>query len=149
MSTIAYKDGIIARDSRRLDNGQIVSDKADKLYIMDNVYFFLCGCVCDYQFLIDAYFGKTLNKDIAIEAVALVVDGLDLYEANVFEGRITKVPLMKDEICAYGTGGNIALGAMESGKSAVEAVEIAKLRDSRTGGEVRTFTIHDDPVDVY
>jgi len=144
MSTIAYKDGIIARDSRRLNNGIIVSDKADKLKIVDNICFFVCGCVCDYEFLIEAYFGKVFEKEIEIEATALVVDEMKLFEISVHEGRVVKVPLMKDEICAYGSGGDIALGAMEAGKSAVESVEIAKRRDSRTGGEVKIFTLYEE-----
>lgn len=150
MTTIAYKDGIIARDSRRLNSsGGIVSDNSEKMRIENDVIFFLFGCVCDYQFLIESYFGKIFESEINIEARSFVVDKLELFEISVFEGKLVKVPVMKNEPCAYGSGGEIAIGAMEMGASAAEAVEVAKRRDSQTGGDVRIFTIHEEPVSVF
>lgn len=40
---------------------------------------------------------------------------------------------------AIGSGGDFALGAMLAGKSPAEAVEIAMLRDTRTGGDVTSL----------
>lgn len=57
MTTIAYKDGVIAYDSRVTRSGTIVSDNAPKCQVVDGVSFFLSGAVCDEKALIAAYFG--------------------------------------------------------------------------------------------
>jgi ATP-dependent protease HslVU (ClpYQ) peptidase subunit len=43
---------------------------------------------------------------------------------------------LDDKIMALGTGGNLALGAMLAGTTAVEAVKIAILRDPNSGFDV-------------
>ncbi len=72
MTTIAYKDGVIAYDSRQTRGGAIVSDDCLKCEIVNGVSFFLSGCVCDEQALIAAYFG-TPSKD-PVECSGFVVD---------------------------------------------------------------------------
>ena len=41
MTTIAYKDGVIAYDGRQTRNDRIVSDTAQKCQVVDGVSFFL------------------------------------------------------------------------------------------------------------
>lgn len=42
----------------------------------------------------------------------------------------------EDEICAFGSGGQLALAAMDCGKNAIQAVEIASRWDSSCGNGV-------------
>lgn len=47
-------------------------------------------------------------------------------------------------VVTEGCGGDIALGAMDAGATAVEAVKIACKRDIYTGGRVRSYTFEKD-----
>lgn len=73
MTTIAYKDGVIAYDSRQTRSGSIVSDDCQKLTVVDGVSFFLSGAVCDERALIAAYFGTP--SPVPVECSGYVVDG--------------------------------------------------------------------------
>ena len=150
MTTIAYKDGVIARDSRAVDpTGFIVSDKEEKMREQDGVKFFCFGRAPDIDKLMRAYFGEMLDPEKIVEANAFAVDGGCLYTMGVENGEIFKNECMKDEIYSFGSGGDVAMGAMEAGCSAVEAVEIAKRRDSLTGGEVKTFILDYEEKEIF
>lgn len=46
-------------------------------------------------------------------------------------------------VWASGSGSNIALGAMDAGATAIEAVKIACKRDIYTGGKVQSYTFEE------
>lgn len=140
MTTIAYKDGVIAYDSRQTRGGAIVSDDCSKCEIVDGVSFFLSGCVCDEKALIAAYFG-TPSKE-PVECSGFVVDGGRL----MMVGHDDKTGVWKQELDpsnpdAIGSGSAYALAAMDMGASAAESVRAAMKRDIYTGGKVRTLTV--------
>ena len=60
------------------------------------------------------------------------------------EGRLFKYQV--DHQYAIGSGSNNAITAMDMGATAAEAVEMAKKRDTGTGGLVRTLVIRDEGV---
>jgi ATP-dependent protease HslVU (ClpYQ) peptidase subunit len=53
--------------------------------------------------------------------------------------------LRPDNAFALGSGSHFALTAMDMGATAAEAVEMAKKRDTSTGGLVRTLVISNHP----
>jgi len=142
MTTIAYKDGIVARDSRSTDpSGFIVSDKKEKMRIRDGIIFFCTGYTSHIEKLIAVYFGEEPNSSESIDASALVIDGDSFYVIGADENGIFKNTCEKNEMYAGGSGGDIAMGAMEMGASARAAVKIAMRRDSKTGGKIKVFKV--------
>lgn len=140
MTTISYKDGIFAYDSRIRNGDLITDDDYDKCHVVNNVVFFLTGVVSDYSRLIDSYFGKDVGKDV--ECRAFVLDGGNFYECAVDPATgVWKLPLRLDSPRAIGSGSYFALTAMDMGADAIKAVEMAALRDSATGGKIRTYKI--------
>jgi len=140
MTTIAYKDGVIAYDSRQTRNGAIVTDNAEKSELVNGVRFFLAGAVCDMPALIAAYFGTP--STVPVECSGYVVDGGRL----IMVGHDDKTGVWKQELDpanpdAIGCGAPYALAAMDMGASAEEAVRAAVKRDIYTGGRIRTLVI--------
>lgn len=140
MTTIAYKDGVIAYDSRQTRNDRIVSDSCLKCHVVDGVSFFLSGAVCDEKALVAAYFGTP--SLVPIECSGYVVDGGKL----MMVGHDDKTGIWKQDLDpsnpdAIGSGATYAIAAMDMGASAEDAVRAAMKRDIYTGGIVRSITI--------
>jgi len=143
MTTIAYKDGVIAYDSRCTRGTTITDDDAEKLQTVKGVHFLCTGRTCDFDALIAAYFGATASAPV--EASGYAFDG----EALWLIGHDDKTGFWKNRLRpdtgdAIGCGSAFALTAMDMGTTAAEAVEMAKKRDTCTGGQVRTLVVLPD-----
>jgi len=139
MTTIAYKDGIIAYDSRASSGNTIVDDNADKHIIKDGVHFFYCGKPSEYVEMCSAYFNKDAED---FESSAIVVDkGKLFYYGLTKSDGYWKHPIPNNGVYAIGSGQDHAFTAMDLGCSAKEAVKMAMKRDSGTGGKIRTFKV--------
>lgn len=140
MTTIAYKDGVIAYDGRQTRNSRIVSDTSQKCKVVDGVSFFLSGTVCDEQALIAAYFGTPSSAPV--ECSGYVVDsGKLMMVGHDDDTGIWKQDLDPSNPDAIGSGAPYALAAMDMGASAAEAVRAAMKRDIYSGGKVTKITI--------
>lgn len=140
MTTIAYKDGVIAYDSRISDGAFIVHDDYDKRQEVKGVQFVFTGKVCDYAKLVGAWFGEPVS--VELDCAAMVFDGEGLWYAGASpEHGLCKTPIWLDRSYVMGSGGDHAATAMDMGASAAEAVEMAKKRDSSSGGVVRTLKL--------
>lgn len=141
MTTIAYKNGIIAYDSRIILGNLIYDDDFDKKIEVDGVVFFMSGTVSDYPTFIDVYFGKSNNNvSLDVESIALH-DGV-LYRSSVDnKGVCWKSPLRMEHSYAIGSGEKFALAFMDAGYNAEDAVIATMNRDCWTGGRVRTFVL--------
>jgi ATP-dependent protease HslVU (ClpYQ) peptidase subunit len=140
MTTIAYKDGVIAYDSQ-VTRGDIITDDAyEKCIELKGVKFFCAGALSDHQRLVDLYFGAKSEGNI--DASALVFDGVSLMMVAVDDSTgLWKSPILLDRIYAIGSGSPFAFAAMDMGASAYQAIEMAAKRDTNTGGMIRTATI--------
>ena len=143
MTTIAYKDGVIAYDSRITRDTEIVYDDFQKCHEEKGVKFIFAGKTSHYPRLVAAYFGATEARDLQCSAIVVDADGL-WYAGNDAGDGFWKSPLIGDKPYAIGSGGLHALTAMDMGATAAEAVEMAKKRDTCTGGLVRTLIIKKD-----
>lgn len=140
MTTIAYKDSIIAYDSRMLSGCTIVDDNYDKHLKVDGVHFFLTGATCSHKNLIAAYQGEVIESKNG--ASALVLDKGELCLAIFNKGEHVSIcPEDLDRVIALGSGQDHAFTAMDCGLSAKDAVKMAMKRDTGTGGRIRTFKI--------
>ena len=141
MTTIVYKDGVVAYDSRETAGDLITNNDANKKHIHNGVIFFMSGCTSDYDKYLDLYFGKTdVYKNI--EVSALVFDSGKLYVSSVCEDvGLWKTHIEADKVYAIGSGNTFAYTAMDCGLSAKDAVKMAIKRDSKSGGKVRTYKL--------
>lgn len=140
MTTIAYKDGIVAYDSRMVSDDLVIDDDFIKMFVKDNTTVFYCGAVGDIEDFIKCVLDCVEpERDLDCEALG-VFDG-KLYAVDIFDGRVRKLPLRLDNHYAIGSGRRLALAYMDTGMSAEEAVIATCKRDIYTGGSIRTCPI--------
>jgi 20S proteasome alpha/beta subunit len=141
MTTITYKDGVIAYDSLAVSDITIVDNNFDKHIEKDNVHFFFSGCVADITKLIECYFGA--KHKINSNSSAIVYDKNDLFIIGFGKnGNYYCDPERLDNCIAIGSGTDHALTAMDLGCSAKKAIKMAAKRDTCTGGKIRKFKIN-------
>ena len=141
MTTIAYKDGIIAADGRATSGYEITEDNYEKMMCVDGVMFFLSGSICDFDNFIECYLmGAKPTK--GNETAAFVFEDGKLYKAAIcsYHGFWKRKLNMKNNY-AIGSGEQYALSAMDCGVSAKEAVEQAAKRDTMTGGIITEYNL--------
>lgn len=132
MTTIAYDGNILAADS--LVIGDYSSDDHNKIQRVGNNHY--CACAGDYMagvafciWLKDGGEKPSFGKD-DFEAIEIHPDKGLIYWDSYLVRAEAKYPI------AIGSGSAHAITAMDIGKTAIEAVEYAILRDSSTGGKV-------------
>lgn len=138
MTTIAYKDGIIAYDSRSIRNDYIDSDKCKKRRAYKDHTFFLAGSVADMEGLMAALV-HDLPGDFECGGLMVDPDG----ELWVCGGSDSPWKHLQDLEAAvsFGSGQQFAMSAMDFGHTAKQAVKYAMTRDPGTGGKVHTFKL--------
>jgi len=141
LTTIAYKDGIIAYDSRMCSGDRILDDDCNKKKIIGKQVFFYAGCWGEETELNQAIDDPDFK--IRSHGEAIIIEDGRIYTAgmNDEENSRWKQPLEPDKVYAIGSGAGYALTAMDMGASAKEAVKMAIKRDSNSGGRVRAFKI--------
>lgn len=141
MTTIAYKDGKIAYDSRMLRGGKIIDDDHDKHTVATfqgrTAHFFGSGSVADINKLIEAYVVKDCSEDL--NASCLVVEDGEIYEIGSGDGYWEV--FVTEPCTSIGSGSDHAFTAMDLGLSAENAVHMSIKRDASSGGTVRVFDI--------
>lgn len=138
MTTIAYKDGIVAFDSRTTDgNDTIATDDCIKMHKSGGRVFFMAGAVSDEPKFMQLW--DTPKEGANLECWAFVWDGSTLWYSAADKHEIWKCPV--DHPRAIGSGAKFAIAAMDMGADAKQAVKQAMKRDPFTGGKIRTFRI--------
>lgn len=137
MTTIAYhhKSGIIAYDSRMSHGATIITDECSKIHRKNGVTLILAGGISEVQRLVNDY----PNAEGKYNVAGFIVEDGKAYSCSWDNSIHEKILISWNDAC--GSGVDHALTAMDMGASAVEAVEMAKLRDSGTGGKVHTFKL--------
>jgi len=140
LTTIAYKDGVIAADSCATDEGSetagAVKTQCEKLFrkIVDgrNVIIATAGETAPGLTFVQWYgSGKKRPSRLAdADFTVLVLDDGVLYES----GPWCVLEKVMAPFYAIGSGRKCALAAMACGKTALEAVEVASLFDPYTAG---------------
>ena len=140
MTTIVYdhKNKQIACDSRETAGGSLVTDEAVKFHKKDNVIWFMCGSKSDIDIFIST-FSHNEEAPKNIDCSGLFVDGGIVYKACNDDGVYKKDVIPSNE--GIGSGGWIALTAVDLNFSARKAVETAMIRDIYSGGKVHVYDI--------
>lgn len=133
MTTIAWRDGVLAADSRATGDGGILNVR--KMFnLPDGRVIACCGELSSAMEFVEAIRKGTVEKFRAkgsFDAMVMLPSGsLVIYE----KGRVA-IPV-QEKFYAMGSGGMVALGAMAMGASAEQAVKIAARYDCYTGGKV-------------
>lgn len=133
MTTIAYRDGVIACDS------QITSTykgKGKKIHRVNDSLVGICGRLTSAMLFIDwleeqGIPPSKLQEDDDFEAIQLTPKGVFYWDSRLRPVRVT------DKFTAIGSGCDFAMGAMAVGADAKEAVRAAAKLDTYTGGAIK------------
>lgn len=138
LTTIAYRDGVMAADGRVTVGQLIVTDTCHKITkLSDGALFALCGDDRLEQALIawleacDPEVMPPQGKDFT----AVLVDTQGVL--STFEGSGDDFVTWGGEYAAFGSGQDIAYGAMEMGATADQAVAAAIRRNTHSGGLIQ------------
>jgi hypothetical protein len=152
VTTIAYRSGIIAADSRvtvSTENGGGRKHLCTKLYRKSitegrrtfDVIIGTAGEAFSALVFVDWYgTGKPMPdvlRDLGGDFTCLILRPDGLYEADVY----CRPDKITEDFYAVGSGSKEALAAMHCGKSAAEAVRIAALIDPYTGGRTVSMSL--------
>lgn len=140
MTTIAYHhgDGQIAVDSRMTHHGLAKSDQFDKTIKNKKGLWIFAGNASDMGLLSGLnHFDET---KIIPECSAFLISGGKVYDVHVNEHKICEYFELTHSD-TKGSGSDLALAAMDFGKSAREAVKYAATRDIYTGGRIRVYNV--------
>lgn len=138
MTTIAYDGRYLAADTLALRNGNRSNIKCHKMRL-----------VGAFAYAASGEWASIVGQVVKWHQEGAVPDDLPPYGGgsltivNTISGRVWAVagpqmPYLDEEAAPYavGTGGDIALGAMDAGATAMEAVAVAIKHDNCTGGDV-------------
>lgn len=153
MTTIAYKDGIIAYDSQATRDHIVISTTDNKKHETDKYIYFCAGPIDEIDQFIDLHEnGTKYTQPIGVNAYIIPKGTEKIYYAGVANEstplgepdlRFWKHEINYKEVNAIGSGFELAFAAMDLGMTAREAVEYAAKRDIYTGGEIKEFKVWD------
>jgi ATP-dependent protease HslVU (ClpYQ) peptidase subunit len=142
MTTIAYRDGIMAADrAAHLGNDWKKPDRATKIiHLADGSLFAGTGDTGVFSKLLEWFQTPEVDRGERPEisecdALLLDPDGRLWFFTGAGK-RLVDAPF-----AAIGSGAPVAYGAMYAGATAPRAVEIAALVDPWTGGEIQVETL--------
>jgi len=131
MTTIAYKDGVLAADTRVTQDG-IVLPSTSKIVKRDTTSVAICGELSVIQAYRKDQKWDLLSKEVPWEALTC---GGYLIDSD---GATLTIP--DGDFWAIGSGAHFALGAMAAGATPEEAVKIAARYDTGTNDTVEVVT---------
>lgn len=143
MTTIAYDHtrNEIAVDGRYTENNLITTDAGLKYRELESGIVFLEGSVCDFDL-----FAEMLNNcghgdeiEGTLDCTGFLVRDGKVCRALLFDGVLCLDGL--DSSYATGSGKELAIAALDHGKTAKQAVQYAATRDCFTGGKVSVYDI--------
>lgn len=148
MTVIAYKEGVLAADSRIACDTSITSNNYNKIRVFDNeevnwngdrLYAIgFAGTVSDFEMIFQALNSRRWSENFSHECNALIVGHNYVYELEPDKKWL--IQRSKKEVVAVGCGEIWALAAMRLGLSAVEAVKFTCKNDMSCGGKVRSWS---------
>lgn len=145
MTTIAYKDGIIAADSQlTIDDVKVIS--SDKIKILNKDTIFAGAGDSSMVILAERFFAQSdweekLNARPEIPEKKSV-EGILISKGRVFIVDSDLIPdLLNHPFYAVGSGWKFALAAMHTGLSAVDAVAFAAEFDVNTNNKIRWLDV--------
>lgn len=142
MTTIAYRNGVLAADSQATDDG-LKYETPEKIQRHGNTAYAVAGnLACGLKmigWLLRNNHNPWCDEDCPLDDETVVVTlHLDSSTLEVWEHPGWPVTVT-DAFAAWGSGAAIAIGAMAMGATAREAVDVAAKWDDGTGFQVRSY----------
>lgn len=140
MTTIAYRNGVLAGDTRVTSDDTILPGWERKVFrLPDGGLFASADDVEGGELLLRAmrkgHPPPRLPENEHVDAILIKPDGkMFFYEGNIWIRY-------RAPYCAIGTGRPYALGAMARGASAIDAVRIGMKFDAHSGGRVQSLRL--------
>ena len=131
MTTIVYRDGVLAADTLETDLGCVRVAKAKKIGRYAYMRWALIGSACQSHRLL-GWLINGANGDMPPSDDCSVIAIFDSGEAKLYSNGGWQ-PLGDAPYYAWGSGAAFALGAMHMGASAEEAIEVAVKFDVFSG----------------
>ena len=141
MTTFAYKNGFLAADTLiTYGNGRL--GHMSKIVKNDKGWLFAAsGTIDGVKKILDwgrrGYIDRGIPNIEGTDGFVVEPDGQTY---SLVKGELVPF-LITGKGYAEGTGGNYAEGAMEAGASAKQAVEIAMIYDTKTGGTIEVLKL--------
>lgn len=149
MTTIAFKDGILAADSRAMCNNWISHESAEKIFqethpVHGKMLFAISGDYVEGRHAVAAIFAKEkyIPQHNETSFTILGVNAQGQLRVWCVGETHTEGELITAPFYAIGSGRVPAMAAMHAGATAHEAVEVAKKLDPNTGGPVYGYSIN-------
>ena len=145
MTTIAYRDGVMAGD-RRVTSHSSVEHQATKIFRRnDGALIGLAGSMPHCRAFSDWFLAGEIAEAKPViphdkEFEALIARPNGAVEWHCPQGWMR----CEGDVFAIGSGGRCALGAMDMGATARQAVEIACRRDTLSGDGVDVVSVDSD-----
>lgn len=138
MTTIAYDGRYIACDSRLSSDGHVVTDKCEKFHENDDWILFWSGALHQVDLFVNIFMAnREFNDEPEVWMIGFNKSTKDVWNIYVKDKKFKKETMKWKD--GRGRGACYAIGAMDFGASAAEAVKIAMSRDCSTGGLIRCF----------
>jgi ATP-dependent protease HslVU (ClpYQ) peptidase subunit len=133
VTTIAYRDGILAGDTRITEGDTVVPEVCRKVFKLESgALFGAAGDVQQTDELLNALEKSHPTPELRKALALLIVPDRDVF---LYEGK-RWVKCGAAPYHAIGSGSNFALAAMWCGKDAIGAVRCGMTFDTNSGGEV-------------
>lgn len=141
MTTIAFKDGWLAADTRVSENDIIAGQMTKIVTLPTGEMMAGCGTVstiheCFDWFLRKPRSAKSQLPSLYEDTSIIIIDAQGRVAEHTASGIVAKIHA---PFLAWGTGKDFALGAMAAGKSAAAAIEIACQFDVYSAAPVEAF----------
>lgn len=142
MTTIAFKDGVMAADSRGNDEnvGIVPIPKVFRKKIKGKEYIFGVAGYWEGALMFVEWFR---TRDNALHERLMKLSGDSEFDVLIWDGKkllyadqFMYLVEVTEPYYALGSGAKHAITAMDCGRSARQAVQMAMKRDSNTGGRV-------------
>lgn len=155
MTCIAYRSGIMASDSRATENdSSIFTDKLEKIFRLKDGSLIGSAGDADDRTLRD-FLDKLKGKDptpkqlaileLSFQAIIVRPTGeilcIDCTKEDTKDRWKVSILKFSDEYTAIGSGSSYALGAMDRGATASQAVKTAIKYDSQCGGRIQVLKL--------
>lgn len=144
MTTIAWKDGVLAADRKMTYNG--AGYKGTKLFRTKTHALAFSGDAGYGIKFVEWFRGDRTDPCPMDEHADVNVLVMDLETGRCAQWEEPGVPIpIEDKFCAIGSGHDLAIGAMSFGATAIEAVECASEWDNNSGFGVNYATSKNSP----
>ena len=148
MTTIAYKDGVIAHDGLVCSGNGIIGKSFPKVFWVnkkvlgfDVICIAVAGDSSSRHFLEneELSYKTEVPGGLSFNAIAITSDNNVIYIDSNDGDSYLHINVIEADYHAIGSGSDYALGAMMAGASPVESVRIASEFDTGTGGSIVSF----------